>query len=69
MKKAKKPGDCGVWSIGDPLTPTLDDAMSGTEADARLNAKALSTNERIVAVWNGDQCVALYWGGNEWRQN
>lgn len=65
----KNPGDRGVWSIGDPLNPSRDDAMSGTEGAARANAKALSNNERIVAVWNGDQCVALYWGGNEWRQN
>lgn len=65
---SKQPGDRGTWSIGDPLNPSRDDAMSGTEAAARANAKALS-NERIVAVWSGDECVALYWGGNEWRKS
>jgi hypothetical protein len=63
-----KPGLKGVWSIGDPLCPAPDDRTFKLENDARLKAREESSNERIVALWNGDECVALYWGGNAWRQ-
>ena len=65
---SRRPGDRGVWSIGDPLNPSRDDAMCGTEEAARLNAREMSGLDRIVAVWHGSDCIALYWEGQEWRR-
>jgi hypothetical protein len=64
---SSRPGDRGVWSIGDPLNPTPDDAMCGSESAARHNAREMSSPERIMAVWHGAACVALYWEGKPWR--
>lgn len=65
---SRRPGDRGVWSIGDPLNPSRDDAMCGTEEAARRNAREMSGLDRIVAVWHGSDCIALYWEGQEWRR-
>lgn len=71
---SRRPGDRGVWSIGDPLNPSRDDAMCGTEEAARRNAREMSGLDRIVAVWHGSDCIALdcialYWEGQEWRRS
>lgn len=64
---APRPGDRGVWSIGDPGNPTPDDAMCGTEEAARNNARQLSGLDRVVAVWHGCECVCLYFEAREFR--
>lgn len=60
------PGGRGVWSVGDPNNPSREDAMCGSEAAARENAKAIS-DVRVAAVWHGTECVALYFEGRAYR--
>lgn len=63
------PGDEGTWSIGDPTNPTEDDAMCGSEVAAHSNAAALSRDNRVIGVWNGDDLEALYFDGTQWRKS
>jgi hypothetical protein len=61
-----RPGDAGVWSVGDPNNPTREDALCGSESAARENAKAIS-DRRVAAVWHGTECVALYFECRAYR--
>lgn len=62
-----RPGDRGVWSIGDPPNPTPDDAVCGSEEFARRCASEMS-NTRVMAVWHGPDLIALYFEGHPWRR-
>ena len=62
-----RPGDRGVWSIGDPSNPTPDDAICGSESMARENAREMS-NTRVMAVWSGPDLIALYFERQPWRR-
>ena len=64
---ASRPGDRGVWSIGDPPNPTQDDAVCGSEEFARRCASEMSTT-RVMAVWHGPDLIALYFEGQPWRR-